>query len=96
VVAATLEVARSDRSAGLVTSERRQYFDILGRPIGKSVVVAGVRRGPLEDVRVVFREALPAEQAVYQVQVNPLMSAAWLACGLLVLAGVIRLLEMGE
>ena len=39
---------------------------------------------------------LPAEQAVYQVQVSPFISAAWLAGGLLVLAGVIRLLEMGE
>ncbi|MBI4500187.1 MAG: hypothetical protein HY700_03405 [Gemmatimonadetes bacterium] len=94
--AATLDLVRGERPVGLVTSERRQYFDVLGRRTGEPVIRAGIKRGLLEDLRVVFREPSASEQAAYRVRVYPLMSCLWLAGGLLVIGGLLRLLELAN
>jgi len=95
VTAATLDIERNERPLGLVTSERRQYFDVLGRPLGAPVIRAGIRRGVTEDLRVVLRENA-GEQAVYAVRVIPLVSGLWLAAMLLIVSGLLRLFELGE
>jgi cytochrome c biogenesis factor len=94
--AATLEAARDDQPVGLISSEKRQYFGLLGQPIEGPVSSVGIHRGMLEDVRVVFRESTAGEEALYHVRVVPLASLLWLGALLLVVGGVLAMLEPAE
>lgn len=85
VTAATLEVRRGGTPMGLVVSERRQYVDALGHPVRDPVTLAGLRRGLIEDVRVVLVDRVAGtEDVVYRVQIHPLTSCAWLGAALLI------------
>jgi cytochrome c-type biogenesis protein CcmF len=94
--AATLDASRNEKPVGLITSDKRQYFGLLGQPIEGPVTTAGIHRGVLEDVRVVFREAATNEEALYLVRVVPLASLVWLGMGLLILGGLLHTLGLGE
>jgi cytochrome c-type biogenesis protein CcmF len=94
--AATLDIDRNDIPLGLVISERRQYVGALGQPTGEPVTRMGIRRGPLEDLRVVFREAGSGEEVLYQVRVLPLASFIWLGAGLLLVGGLFLMARDGE
>lgn len=87
--AATLDADRNEKSIGLLTAERRQYFDMLGRPLGAPLVRFGIHRGLLEDVQVVFRESTRQEEALYEVAVRPLVSLVWTGFVLLLVAGIL-------
>jgi cytochrome c biogenesis factor len=91
--AATLDVDRGDRPIGLITSERRQYFGLLGQPVGDPMTGIGIHRGPLQDVRAIFGQAATDEEAEYHVRIVPLMSLIWLGALLLLISGALSLVE---
>jgi cytochrome c biogenesis factor len=94
--AATLDIDRRGRPVGLVTSERRQYFGLMGQPIGNPVTKVGIHRGVFEDIRVVFREATRNEEALYQVRVVPFVSLLWLGVAVLLAGGLVLALGLRD
>jgi cytochrome c biogenesis factor len=96
VSAATLDLKQDAKPAGLVTSERNQYFDLLGQPIGEPVTKVGVHRGVLEDLRVIYRESSSTEEALYRVELSPFAWLIWLGAGLLILGGLVLIPEVGS
>ena len=92
--AATLDVDRNGKSLGLLTAERRQYFDLLGQPTGDPLVRVGLHRGLFEDVQIGFRESTRDEEVLYQVRLRPLMSLVWFGLAILLAGGC--LLAAGE
>ena len=94
--AATLDVRRGGKGVGFLTSERRQYLNGFGRPIREPVISVGIRHGLIEDLRVVLVESIGAEEAVYLIRINPLMSCTWGGSLLLIVAGLLGLVERGE
>jgi len=94
--AATIDATRNDKPLGLLTSERRQYFGLLGQPIGPPVTSVGIHRGMIEDIRVIFLQATANEEALYQIRVVPFVSLAWLGFVLLLLGGLLIVLGPGE
>jgi cytochrome c-type biogenesis protein CcmF len=86
VSAATVEVEKDGRKAGLLTSEKRQHVDSFKRPTFEPSTEVGIRSNLQEDLYLVFAGAVDGtEQAVYRFNINPLVWWVWF--GGLVLAG---------
>jgi cytochrome c-type biogenesis protein CcmF len=87
VSAATVEVEKDGRKAGLMTSEKRQHVDSFKRPTFEPSTEVGIRSNLQEDLYLVFAGAVDGtEQAVYRFNINPLVWWVWfgglvLACG---------------
>lgn len=75
--AATIELAGGDETASrLLVPERRNYFDVVGRPTGVPLVRPAVAFGMTQDVRVeLVSVAARGDRADYRVRVSP---AVWL------------------
>jgi cytochrome c-type biogenesis protein CcmF len=86
VSAATVEVEKDGRKAGLLTSEKRQHVDSFNRPTFEPSTEVGIRSNLQEDLYLVFAGAVGGtEQAVYRFNINPLVWWVWF--GGFVLAG---------
>jgi cytochrome c-type biogenesis protein CcmF len=84
VSAATVEVAKDGRRAGLMTSEKRQHVDSFKRPSFEPSTEVGIRSNPQEDLYIVYAGSVEGtEEAVYRFNINPLVWWVW--CGGLVL-----------
>jgi cytochrome c-type biogenesis protein CcmF len=87
VSAATVEVNKDGRPAGLMTSEKRQHVDSFKRPTFEPSTEVAIRSNLQEDVYIVFAGAVNGtEEAVYRFNLNPLVWWVWfggvvLACG---------------
>src|SRR5881296_1115400 len=66
VTAATIDVRRDGKRLGLLTTEKRQHVDALGRPTFQPSTEVGIRSDPLEDLYVVLGGVVGGtEQAVF-------------------------------
>ena len=92
VSAATVEVAKDGRRAGLMTSEKRQHVDSFKRPTFEPSTEVAIRSNLQEDVYMVFAGAVNGtEEAVYRFNLNPLVWWVWFGGLVLVLGGLITM-----
>jgi cytochrome c-type biogenesis protein CcmF len=92
VSAATVEVAKNGRRAGLMTSEKRQHVDSFKRPTFEPSTEVAIRSNFQEDVYIVFAGAVNGtEEAVYRFNVNPLVWWVWFGGLVLALGGLITM-----
>jgi cytochrome c-type biogenesis protein CcmF len=90
VTAATIEVRRDGKRLGLMTTEKRQHVDGLGRPTFQPSTAVGIRSNPLEDLYVVLGGVVNGtEQAVLRFTINPLVWWVWYGGMVVVLGGLI-------
>ncbi|HXQ29380.1 MAG TPA: heme lyase CcmF/NrfE family subunit [Gemmatimonadales bacterium] len=90
VTAATIEIRRNGKRVGLLTTEKRQHVDGLGRPTFQPSTAVGIRSDPLEDLYVVLGGVVNGtEQAVLRFTINPLVWWVWYGGMIVVLGGLI-------
>jgi cytochrome c-type biogenesis protein CcmF len=90
VTAATIEVRRDGKRVGIMTTEKRQHVDGLGRPTFQPSTAVGIRSNPLEDLYVVLGGVVNGtEQAVLRFTINPLVWWVWYGGMIVVLGGLI-------
>src|SRR6266550_3047141 len=90
VTAATIDVRRNGKRIGLITSEKRQHVDALGRPTYQPSTEPGIRSDPLEDLYVVLGGVVNgSEQAVFRLTINPLVWWVWYGGLIVVIGGLI-------
>jgi cytochrome c-type biogenesis protein CcmF len=92
VSAATVQVSKDGKPAGLMTSEKRQHVDSFKRPTFEPSTEVGIRSGLQEDLYIVFAGAVDGtEQAVYRFTINPLVWWVWFGGFVLVLGGIVTM-----
>lgn len=99
VSAATLRVAIDGKDAGFITSEKRQHFSeaIPGDPRTRQNTFepsteVGIRSGLREDLYVVFAGSVNGtEEAVYRLNINPLVWWVWAGGFVLLFGGLITM-----
>jgi cytochrome c-type biogenesis protein CcmF len=92
VFAASLDVSKSGRDMGVMTSEKRQYLNSMGQPIFQPSTEPAIRSGILEDLYVVYAGSVEGtEDAVYRVTLSPLVWWLWFGGVLLVVGGIVTL-----
>src|SRR6185503_16597551 len=92
VTAATIEVRRDGKRLGLLTTEKRQHVDALGRPTFQPSTEVGIRSDLREDLYIVLGGVVAGtEQAVFRFTINPLVWWVWYGGFVLVLGGLIVL-----
>src|SRR3989441_1146917 len=90
VTAATLEVERDGRRLGVMTTEKRQHVDGLGRPTFQPSTEVGIRSDLREDLYVVLGGVVNGtEQAVFRFTINPLVWWVWYGGVVLVVGGLV-------
>jgi cytochrome c-type biogenesis protein CcmF len=92
VTAATVEVTKDGRPAGLMTSEKRQHVDSFKRPTFEPSTEVAIRSNLQEDVYIVFAGSVEGtEEAVYRFTINPLVWWVWFGGFILVFGGLVTL-----
>jgi cytochrome c-type biogenesis protein CcmF len=92
VSAATVEVAKDGKRAGLMTSEKRQHVDSFKRPTFEPSTEVAIRSNLQEDVYIVFAGAVNGtEEAVYRFNLNPLVWWVWFGGFVLAFGGLVTM-----
>jgi cytochrome c-type biogenesis protein CcmF len=92
VSAATVEVSKDGRPAGIMTTEKRQHVDSFKRPTFEPSTEVGIRSNLQEDIYIVFAGSVEGtEEAVYRFNINPLVWWVWFGGFVLMLGGLITL-----
>src|SRR6266498_5329983 len=90
VTAATLEVSRDGKRLGVLTTEKRQHVDALGRPTFQPSTEVGIRSDLREDLYIVLGGVVNGtEQAVFRLTINPLVWWVWYGGMVIALGGLI-------
>src|SRR5437867_3280008 len=90
VTAATLEIGRDGKRLGVLTTEKRQHVDGLGRPTFQPSTEVGIRSDVREDLYVVLAGLVNGtEQAVFRFTINPLVWWVWYGGMIVALGGLI-------
>ena len=92
VSAATVQVAKDGKPAGIMTSEKRQHVDSFKRPTFEPSTEVGIRSNLQEDIYIVFAGSVDGtEEAVYRFNINPLVWWVWFGGFVLTLGGVLTM-----
>ena len=90
MTAATLDVTRDGTPLGVLTTEKRQHVDALGRPTFQPSTEVGIRSDLREDLYVVLGGVVNGtEQAVFRFTINPLVWWVWYGGMIVALGGLI-------
>src|SRR5216117_3963467 len=90
VTAATVEVYRDGKKRGILTTEKRQHVDALGRPTFQPSTEVGIISDVREDLYGVLAGVVGGtEQAVFRFTINPLVWWGWYGGMIVALGGVI-------
>jgi cytochrome c-type biogenesis protein CcmF len=96
VSAATVEVTKDGKPAGLLTSEKRQHVDSFKRPTFEPSTEVAIRSNLQEDLYIVFAGAVGGtEEAVYRFNINPLVWWVWFGGFVLVFGGIVTMWPAG-
>ncbi len=87
--AITLEMVQDGRPRGLLVSDKRQYFDALGRPTFEPSTEVGILETARQDVYLVLVGVNPDESAEVRISFNPLVVWVWIGGTLMALGGLI-------
>ena len=88
VTAVALEVWRDDRRLGLLTSEKRQYFDSNKQPQFEPSTEVGIRTSAAMDLYVVLA-GVRDETAELRISFNPLVVWVWIGGFVMAIGGLI-------
>ena len=92
VSAATVEVQKDGKPAGLLTSEKRQHVDSFKRPTFEPSTEVGIRSNLQEDLYLVFAGSVDGtEEAVYRFNINPLVWWVWFGGFVLAFGGIVTM-----
>ncbi|MEO7985169.1 MAG: heme lyase CcmF/NrfE family subunit [Gemmatimonadales bacterium] len=92
VSAATVEVQKDGKPAGLLTSEKRQHVDSFKRPTFEPSTEVGIRSNLQEDLYLVFAGSVDGtEEAVYRININPLVWWVWFGGFVLAFGGIVTM-----
>ena len=92
VSAASVEVMKGESRLGIMTSEKRQYWDSMGQPIFQPSTEPAIKSGLLEDLYITYAGSVDGtEEAVYRFSINPMVWWLWFGGVLLVVGGVVTL-----
>jgi cytochrome c-type biogenesis protein CcmF len=92
VSAATVQVARDGKAAGLMSSEKRQHVDSFRRPTFEPSTEVGIRSDLQEDVYITYAGSVGGtEEAVYRFTINPLVWWVWFGGFVLTLGGLVTM-----
>ena len=90
VTAATVEVARNGKNIGILTTEKRQHVDALGRPTFQPSTEVGIMSTLRLDLYAVLAGVVNGtEQAVFRFTINPLVWWVWYGGMVVALGGLI-------
>ncbi len=90
VTAATVEVARNGKNIGILTTEKRQHVDGLGRPTFQPSTEVGIISTLRLDLYAVLAGVVNGtEQAVFRFTINPLVWWVWYGGMVVALGGLI-------
>jgi cytochrome c-type biogenesis protein CcmF len=89
VTAVALDLSRDGQSAGVMTTEKRQYFDSRGEPTFEPATEVGIRSSLREDVYIVLAGVRGDESTEIRVTFNPLVGWVWFGGGLMLIGGLI-------
>src|SRR5712692_1277387 len=90
VTAATLEVRRDGKKIGILTTEKRQHVDALGRATFQPSTEVGIKSDLREDLYVVLAGIVDGtERAVFRFTINPLVWWVWYGGAVVALGGLI-------
>ena len=91
VIAVTLAVTRNGEDLGLLSSERRQYFDSRGFPTFEPVTEVGIIESARQDVYLVMVGVTGEQTAEINIRFNPLVVWVWIGGTIMALGGLIVL-----
>jgi cytochrome c-type biogenesis protein CcmF len=92
VSAATVQVSKDGRPAGLMKSEKRQHVDSFDRPTFEPSTEVGIRSNLQEDLYIVYAGSVDGtEEAVYRFNINPLVWWVWFGGFVLALGGMVTM-----
>ncbi|MDO8502862.1 MAG: heme lyase CcmF/NrfE family subunit [Gemmatimonadaceae bacterium] len=89
VTALVLDLTRDGKSAGVLTTEKRQYVDSRGAPTFGPSTEVGIRESWREDVYVVLAGVGEDESAEIRITFNPLVRWVWLGGALMAIGGLV-------
>jgi cytochrome c-type biogenesis protein CcmF len=89
VTALALNLTRDGKSAGLLTTEKRQHVDSRGAPTFEPSTEVGIRESWRQDVYVVLAGVREDQSAEIRVTFNPLVRWVWLGGALMAIGGLI-------
>jgi cytochrome c-type biogenesis protein CcmF len=95
VTAVALETYRDGQAQGLITSEKRQYFDSADRPTFEPSTEVGIRSSAKLDTYVVLA-GVRGEIAELRVTFNPLVVWVWAGGALMAIGGLIVMWPQAE
>jgi cytochrome c-type biogenesis protein CcmF len=96
VTALALDLTRDGKSAGVLTTEKRQHVDSRGAPTFEPSTEVGIRESWKQDVYVVLAGVREDQSAEIRVTFNPLVRWVWLGGGLMALGGIIVMWPQAE
>jgi cytochrome c-type biogenesis protein CcmF len=97
VTAATLEVTRDGKPAGIIKSEKRQHVDSFGNKTFEPSTEVGIQSGLREDIYVVYAGSIAGtEEANFAISINPLVWWVWAGGVILVLGGLLAMWPGGR
>jgi cytochrome c-type biogenesis protein CcmF len=97
VSAATLEVSRDGKSAGRISSEKRQHKNSLGDDTFQPSTEVGIRSDLREDLYVVYAGSIAGtEKSNFAITINPLVWWVWAGGVILVLGGLLAMWPGGR
>src|SRR3954466_4069882 len=92
VSAATVEVSKDGKPAGIMTTEKRQHVDSFKRPTFEPSTEVGIRSNLQEDIYIVYAGSVEGtEQAVYRFNINPLVWWVWFGGLVLAFGGIVTM-----
>jgi cytochrome c-type biogenesis protein CcmF len=95
IVAVALDVTRDGKPAGLIKSEKRQYFDSQRRPTFEPSTEVGIKSSAKQDVYVVLA-GVREEAAEIRITFNPLVVWVWFGGAIMALGGIIVMWPQAE
>lgn len=95
ITAVALETWRNGKNVGLITSEKRQYFDTQRRPTFEPSTEVGIRSDARGDTYIVLA-GVRDDTAEIRITFNPLVVWVWVGGALMALGGVIVMWPQAE
>jgi cytochrome c-type biogenesis protein CcmF len=96
VTALALDLARNQKRAGVLTTEKRQYVDSRGAPTFEPSTEPGMRSSWRQDVYVALAAVREDASAEIRVTFNPLVRWLWLGGGLIAIGGLVAMWPQAE
>jgi cytochrome c-type biogenesis protein CcmF len=96
VIAVGLQAYRDGKPAGIIVSEKRQYFDSQKQPLFNPITEVGIRYSLRQDTYVVLAGVRDRDTAELRITFNPLVVWVWMGGFLMMIGGLIVMWPQAE